>query len=111
MPAPDGRAWFTSKLMADNLMGRIEDQITDLPKPWRDEIAARLEAGFASMYGVEFKILRLTEKLRLKIEQEGFGPLYDADGTKTQAYHIWKAFRDIYVAETLDQFDEEGELI
>jgi len=52
-------------------------------------------------YNMEFKILRLTERLKDRI----------ADGTFTHIEQVKTAFRDIYTKEVLDQVDEEGNLI
>lgn len=77
---------------------------------------------------IERKLARLTEKLKDAIEAEQFGPLFvDDDGNPipketvndltapgvnaTQAYQIWRAFRNIYSLDVLDNVDEEGELL
>lgn len=123
MPTPDGREWLSSKAIADNLMERIKD---DVPQGRIAALKMLLEDGFSGMYGIEFKILRLTEKLKDAIEAGNFGPLFvDAEGNPvrpqdydparghqhTQAYDIWRAFRDIYTMDVLENVDEDGNLL
>lgn len=125
MPTPDGREWFSSEKIAQIQMDRIADRLPPLSAPVLEEIKARLQASFSGLYGIEFKIGRLTEKLKDAIEAEAFGPLFvDADGNRvppsaynpavhseTQAYQIWRAFKDIYTQSILDQYDEDGNLL
>lgn len=92
-----------------------------------------IEAWIGRFYGnqgflIERKLARLTEKLKDAIEAENFGPLFvDDEGNPipketvndlnapgvnaTQAYQIWRAFKNIYSLDVLDNVDEEGELL
>jgi len=58
--------------------------------------------GFASTgYTMEFKIVRLIEKLKDATDRGGISDLHD----------IKMAFRSIYNKDVLDLYDEEGELL
>ena len=59
------------------------------------------EGYLATGYGTEFKILRLTEKLKNAIYTDQI----------TDISVIKEAFNDIYTSDVLDQYDEEGDLI
>jgi hypothetical protein len=89
----------------------------------------KLKAFYSGQgFVIERKLARLTEKLKDAIEAGKFGPLFvddegnpipteivndpEAPGVNaTQAYRIWRAFRNIYSLSVLDQVDEEGELV
>lgn len=133
MPGPDERKWETR----DSLWQRLKQALlaefpalaTLLDTPAKRERARAAVVSAMGPLQYEFKALRLTEKLKDAIEKEAFGPLFlDADGGRvdpaviqdwrnppegvkpTQAYLIWRKFKDIYTIAVLDLYDEEGEL-
>lgn len=123
MPTPDGREWFNSDKIAQRMIDKLGNEV---PQGRAAFIRALLTDAFSGLYGIEFKILRLTEKLKDSIEQGAFGPLFvdaggnpvapqnydpDAGHQTTQAYEIWRAFKDIYTLNVLEQFDEDGNLL
>lgn len=101
MTAPDGRAWLTSAAIADRIISALEAAEIVAPEAGTDARAVAEDAYRATGYDLEFKILRLTERLRMQIE----------DGEIATVDEIRTAFRDIYTLEVLEQFDEEGRLI
>lgn len=122
------RRWPTAAQMADRLDARM-DSVVGLPPAIRARVKEEI-AGYYSGLGhtIERKLSRLTEKLKDAIEAERFGPLFVDDAgnpidkttvtdptapgvNPTQAYQIWRAFRDIYSKDVLDSVDEEGELL
>lgn len=133
MPTPDGRSWMTLETMWNRVLTNLLDEFPTLAnlldtQAKRDRARTRAKEALENL-SLEFKILRLTERLKDKIEAGGFGPLFvDTEGNDytgqirdtndppfgveaTQAYHIWRAFKDIYTLSLLEQFDEEGNLI
>lgn len=133
MPTPDGRSWMTREAMWDRMLANLLDEFPQLAgqldtQAKRDR-ARQIATATIESLSLEFKILRLTEKLKDSIEAGRFGPLFvDAEGNKytgqitnpndlplgvsaTQAYEIWRAFKDIYTLSVLELYDEEGNLI
>lgn len=122
MPDTD-RRWPSSQEMAARLMQRVENLVSP---EFHSRLSGALSAYFASGgMVIERKLARLTESLKDAIENEAFGPLFVNDDGEpiardtvtdpeavgvnpTQAYRIWRAFKNIYSMEVLDQVDEEG---
>lgn len=101
MPTPDGRSWLTSDAIATRIVNELINADIIAPEDRVDATAIAATAYRNTGYGLEFKILRLTEKLRMAIE----------NGQFTDVGSIQVAFNDIYRLEVLDQFDEEGNYI
>lgn len=100
---PDGRQWLTSNNIAERLINaflleypQFESQ---LDKPIAQDI---IRIAYENTnYTMEFKILRLTEKLKDRI----------LDGTITDYEEIKQAFTDIYTTSILALYDDEGNLL
>jgi hypothetical protein len=125
MPTPDGRKWLNSDEISGRICDTLEKEHPTLATS-RANLIERFKDAFSGMYGIEFKILRLTEKLKDAIEAGQFGPLFtDENGNPvaaqqydaskghltTQAYEIWRAFKDIYTMDVLNAVDEDGNLL
>ena len=113
MPTPDGREWLTTeRIVSDYQWVRFYDEFKDEPRfdhtgaanddsPFKQRWCAAVVRGFkATGYDTEFKVCRLTEKLKDAIGR--------ADITDIQ--EVRNTFQTIYTKEILDQYDEEGEL-
>ena len=119
MPAPDGREWLTSQIIADRITDALQERFGTIRGLNRGNVRKAVrEAYERTGYTQEFKILRLLEKIKNAIDAAAFGPLtvpdtVDMDGEKvlTPVGEIWTLLRDVYTPEFLDQFDEEGEPI
>ena len=117
MPAPDGRAWLTSRAIADRITDLLRERFGTIQGLNRGNVQRVVKEAFeATEYTQEFKVLRLSEQVVMAINAGAFGPLtipntVNVDGEKilTPVGEIWSLFRDIYSPEFLDQFDEEGE--
>ena len=123
MPDQFGREWMTTEEWARRLgKALLEDE--RMPQQARDYLlqhkAVALQvlqdAMVHAWLGYEFKILRLTEKVKGAIAMGAFGPLVipntvDVEGLpiQTPVGEIHQLFRDIYDPDFLDQFDEDGE--
>jgi hypothetical protein len=117
--------------MADRMRMHLEDlgDFASLSDARKLKVRDKLKAFYSGQgFVIERKLARLTEKLKDAIEAGKFGPLFvddegnpipteivndpEAPGVNaTQAYRIWRAFRNIYSLSVLDQVDEEGELV
>lgn len=101
MATPDGRAWLTSDAIAEQIGNALYQFGVLSEEDLEDAISVIASAYRATGYGLEFKILRLTEKLKDRI----------TDGEFSTVEEITSAFNDIYNLSVLEQFDEEGNLI
>lgn len=108
MPTPDGRAWPTTQTLAQDIFAHIEAAFRNdawwqaLSAGDRNRMLAAIRQGWISTgFGVEFKILRLTERLKDQVRA----------GNVTKLADVKYAFQAIYSMDVLDQHDEEGNLI
>lgn len=122
---PDGRSWWTSRRIVARLgAAMLEDE--RVPQELKDYLLAHkqvaldvMEDAFVELnFGMELKILRLTEKLKDAVLGGEFGPItvpntVDVNGQQilTPVGEIGEIFRDIYLMEFLDLHDEEGNLL
>lgn len=112
MPTPDGREWLTSEALAERFFDALVEydpraQVLMDKKP---EIVEAVKQIFADLYGMEFKVARLTEQLKDSILAGDYGPL-EVDGVETQAGSIYLTFKDIYTESVLACYDENGNYI
>ena len=119
MPASEGRAWLTSKAIADRIVDRLSADFGEIRGMNRGSVQRAVrEAYEATGYTQEFKILRLVEKVKDAMYLGVFGPLYipntvDQEGERlpTPVGVVAKLLKDVYTPEFLDTVDEEGEVI
>ena len=115
-PTPDGRDWLTPR---EIIRSQLEAVFRNHPNVSRNQMEAlrdSLVEGFRDTgYGVEFKILRLTEKIRTAINAGVFGPLtipntVDVEGNpiRTPVGEIAALFDDVYSEDFLNNVDDNG---
>lgn len=97
----EGRRWLTSEEISNRIVNAlIRSELISADDGV--EAKAVIKSAYQSTgYHLEFKILRLVEKLRMAI----------IDGHFTDVESISQVFNDIYSLDVLSQFDEEGNLI
>lgn len=122
------RRWPTAEEMRERVRIRCESRGIDHIPQVQEALDQLHDLFSGGGFLIERKLARLTERLKDAIEQERFGPLFvddegnrlnpatvndpDAPGVNaTQAYNIWRAFRDIYSMDVLNSVDEEGDLL
>lgn len=113
MPAPDGREWLTSVQLVSNFLDHMRTthpSTANYIDLHREELETDLEPVFADLYGMEFKVCRLTEQLQRAILAGDFGPL-GPSGARTQVGEINDVFQSIYTLSVLACYDEEGNYI
>jgi hypothetical protein len=113
MPAPDGREWIPTSVIAGTIIDCIEAQFPQIQNlNVRAEVMATIEQCWIDNigYGTERKISRLTEMLKDAVSGGVYGPLSDANGITAlgMAYQDW---HNIYTEAFLANFDEDGNLI
>lgn len=98
---------------------RVPQELKDYLLAHKQVALDVMEDAFVELnFGMELKILRLTEKLKDAVLGGEFGPItvpntVDVNGQQilTPVGEIGEIFRDIYLMEFLDLHDEEGNLL
>lgn len=103
---PDGRQWLTSEAIAQRITSALilNGVITEDQTLVVSDIVQQAYANTG--YPLEFKILRLTEKIKDQVDS---GAMYNASCTSCQ--EIRQSFSDVYNASVLANYDEEGNYI
>lgn len=103
MPTPDGREWWNSRRIGERIILRLEEEGFEFPLlgGLRNRAVEVAGGAFSSVYGQELKINRLTEILARAVIDDGFD----------DSVAIRNAFKNIYNADFLKQFDEEGNIL
>jgi len=113
MPTPDGREWYTSQRLVSDMLDQMRTthpSTANYIDAHRAELETDLAPVFGELYGMEFKICRLTEALERSILAGDFGPL-GTEAAPTQAGVIYATLKDIFTVSVLACYDENGNYI
>lgn len=116
MPTPDGREWLRPIDIVKLQIEAVESVHPNVPRGDLESLSAALAQGIRNAgLGMEFKVLRLTERLKDALEAGHYGPLtvpntVDREGNPipTPLGLVNADFRRIYSVSFLDEHDEEG---
>lgn len=116
MPTPDGREWVRPIDIVKLQINAVREAHPNVTRAQLENLAEALAQGVRDAgLGREFKVLRLTERLKDALEAGFYGPRYepntvDVNGDRiiTPIGQVYEDFRRIYSMDFLDQHDEDG---